>query len=85
MAKCMICAEEAKYRIKGTSDFYCEDCAQENFSDLSVLEKLEPKKKAEEICEEEIEETFEKILEDDIPPKDPPSEEEIKEDIERNL
>ena len=39
--KCIICAAEASYRIKDTSDFYCKDCAEENFSDISLLVKVE--------------------------------------------
>tara|TARA_Y100000310_G_scaffold235614_1_gene238688 strand:- start:1380 stop:1625 length:246 start_codon:yes stop_codon:yes gene_type:complete len=43
MAKrCIICEEkEATYKIKETSDYYCQECAEENFSDLSVLIKVE--------------------------------------------
>lgn len=42
MKKCTICEENiAEYNIKDTSDYYCQDCALEFFSDLSVLEKLE--------------------------------------------
>jgi len=39
--KCIICGEEAKYRIKDSNDFYCEECAEENFDDVSVLQKVE--------------------------------------------
>ncbi|MFH1396381.1 MAG: hypothetical protein ABIG93_03215 [archaeon] len=39
--KCIICSEEAKFKIKDTSDYYCQECAEENFSDLSVLVKVE--------------------------------------------
>ena len=39
--KCIVCNEEAIYKIKDTSDFYCQDCAEENFADLSMLLKLE--------------------------------------------
>jgi len=38
--KCVVCGEEASYGIKGTSDYYCEECAKEHFSDISVLEKI---------------------------------------------
>lgn len=38
--KCVVCGEEASYCIKGTSDYYCEECAKENFSDISVLKKI---------------------------------------------
>jgi hypothetical protein len=41
MKKCGICEEEAGYKIKDTSDFYCEECAKENFSDLTMLITLE--------------------------------------------
>ena len=39
--KCIICGKEAKFYIKGTNDYYCEECAQENFSDLSLLVSIE--------------------------------------------
>lgn len=39
--KCIICREEAEYKIKDTLDFYCQECAEENFSDISVLVKVE--------------------------------------------
>lgn len=39
--KCIICNQEAIYRIRDTSDYYCQDCAEENFGDLNVLVKVE--------------------------------------------
>ncbi len=39
--KCIICGEEAKYNIKGTRDYYCKECANENFADLSMLVEVE--------------------------------------------
>ncbi len=39
--KCIVCDAEAEYRIKDTSDFYCQDCAEENFADLKMLVKVE--------------------------------------------
>ncbi|MEW5896567.1 MAG: hypothetical protein AB1668_02650 [Nanoarchaeota archaeon] len=39
--KCLVCDAEAVYKIKDTSDFYCENCAQENFADISLLVKVE--------------------------------------------
>lgn len=39
--KCVVCGEEAAYLIKGTSDKYCNDCAEENFADVSLLETIE--------------------------------------------
>ncbi len=39
--KCIICHAEAVYQIKDTSDYYCTDCAHENFGDISMLVKVE--------------------------------------------
>ena len=40
--KAIICnEEEAIYKIKDTSDYYCQDCAEENFADTSILLKVE--------------------------------------------
>ena len=39
--KCIICSEEATHKIKDTSDYYCEECAKENFSDLDLLVTVE--------------------------------------------
>lgn len=41
MKKCIVCDGKAEYKIKDTSDYYCEDCAKENFADLSLLLKVE--------------------------------------------
>lgn len=43
--KCIICQEEATHKIKNTSDYYCEECAKENFSDLDLLITLEDEAK----------------------------------------
>ena len=39
--KCIICESEAVYKIKDTPDYYCQECAEENFSDLDLLVKVE--------------------------------------------
>jgi len=39
--KCIICNEDANYKIKDSSDYYCQECAEDNFADLSVLVTLE--------------------------------------------
>ena len=39
--KCIICNVEATFKIKNTSDYYCMECAEDNFADLSVLIKVE--------------------------------------------
>lgn len=44
--KCIICEEEATYRIRDTSDYYCQECAEENFGDLNVLVKVEEEAQA---------------------------------------
>lgn len=44
MKKCVLCSNPAVFTVKDTSEYYCEDCALENFSDIGVLERLdEPK------------------------------------------
>jgi len=43
--KCIICDGEARFRIKDSNEFYCEECAQENFADLSLLQKMEKEAK----------------------------------------
>ncbi len=35
--KCIVCDKEAEYKIKNSFDYYCEDCAKENFADLNML------------------------------------------------
>lgn len=39
--KCIICEEEAEFTVKGTSDYYCKECAEEHFADLDMLQKVE--------------------------------------------
>ena len=39
--RCIVCEEEAAYKIRDTSDYYCQDCADDNFADLTLLVKLE--------------------------------------------
>lgn len=38
--KCVMCGEDAKYSIKGSSDCYCKDCAIEYFGDTKSLKKV---------------------------------------------
>lgn len=35
--KCLICEEEATFAIKDTNDYYCKECAEEQFDDTSYL------------------------------------------------
>ncbi len=39
--KCIICNKPAVYRIKDTPDFYCDECAEENFGDVNMLIRVE--------------------------------------------
>lgn len=43
--KCIICEKTAIFKIKDTLDFYCNECAEENFGDLTMLLKLEEEAK----------------------------------------
>jgi hypothetical protein len=43
--RCIICGEQAEYLIKDTSDYYCKDCAAENFGDITMLVKVEEQAK----------------------------------------
>lgn len=53
---CIICDDKAGFVIKSTKDYYCEECATEQFGDVSYLLKIDEmrKEKAAEI--EQIEE-----------------------------
>ena len=60
MGKCTICGESAVYIIKSTTDYYCEECAVECFSDVSFLQKVEEKaRELKELIKDEIEERIE--------------------------
>jgi len=55
MFKCVICGEDAKYKVKDTTNYYCEECAIEYFGDITLLVKLEPDVvKIKEIIEKKI-------------------------------
>lgn len=43
--KCIICGGEATLMIKNTNDFYCKECAEDSFADLSYLIKVEEQAK----------------------------------------
>ena len=45
MANCIMCDEKAKYKIKDTMNYYCLECAKENFSDIDILLKIEDEAK----------------------------------------
>jgi len=59
--RCIVCGEEAVYRIKDTSDFYCRECAQENFADLDMLLKVEEEvTRLKDVLKERLKEGLEK-------------------------
>ena len=57
--KCMLCDNSAEYFIKGCSETYCKECAQEQFQDLDYLQKIDesaeksPKSSSEEQADQE--------------------------------
>ena len=70
--KCIICGKKAEYQIKDSADFYCQECAEENFADLTLLVKV--KEEAERLKEylkekmgdlEQDEEELDKYIQDD--------------------
>lgn len=66
--KCIICNELAVYQIKDTTDYYCSDCAEENFADLSLLVKVEEEaQKLKQFLKEQLEKKLaeEREIEDD--------------------
>ncbi len=63
--KCLICEQEAKYGIKSTKDYYCEECAQDQFGDISYLVSVEDNKEPQEKnAIEKMEEQHEVLKED---------------------
>lgn len=41
LKRCLICEKEARFAIKNTKDYYCEECAEDQFGDISYLVKIE--------------------------------------------
>lgn len=72
--KCIICSQEATHKIKDTSDYYCEECAIENFSDLDLLITVEEEaQRLKEILKgkmEELENDVDKVSRKCIKPSD---------------
>lgn len=42
--RCLICEQEGKYAIKNTKDYYCQECAEDQFEDVSYLVPIEENK-----------------------------------------
>lgn len=78
--KCIICGEEAKFSIKDTSDHYCEECAAEQFSDISLLVRVEDQaRKVKQLVEEhesKLPDNSEMLDEEDGPDKEKTASEE---------
>jgi len=65
--KCIICCEGAVYKIKDTSDFYCQECAEENFNDLNLLIKVEEEaQRLKAFLKEKVEGYIEDVQDDKI-------------------
>lgn len=55
--KCTICGKDALFKIKDSSDYYCDGCAQDYFADVSMLVRVEDEaKKLKKAIEEKYEE-----------------------------
>ena len=39
--KCIICGSKAELCVKDSSEYYCSGCAEDSFSDISMLVKIE--------------------------------------------
>lgn len=66
--KCIFCEDKAQYAIKNTKDYYCTDCASEQFGDLSYLisiDKTLKQQKENSETSEEIEEHIEEITKEE--------------------
>lgn len=59
MKKCVLCSNRAVYAVKDSSEYYCEECALENFSDIEGLTRLAEQK--EPAKEETLQEQFEDL------------------------
>ena len=58
--KCIICDENAVYKIRDTADFYCQSCAEDSFADLSVLVTIEEEvQRLKRVVEEKLDTTEE--------------------------
>jgi hypothetical protein len=65
--KCIVCGEKANFRIKQGNEFYCEECAQMQFGNIALLEKIESdaKKLKKYIEDKQKEDEFKLHLEED--------------------
>lgn len=52
--KCVICDDPAILMIKDSNDFYCQDCAKEQFADLSYLVSVTDAEKKQQDDDDEL-------------------------------
>jgi len=52
--KCIICGNQAEFCIKGSSECYCPECAEEQFGDLDMLIKIEEADKVSGMAEDVV-------------------------------
>jgi len=53
--KCILCGEPAEYCVKGSSECYCKECAENQFGDVDYLVKVEEEaKKLKRFVEEKV-------------------------------
>lgn len=69
--KCIICDAKAEFNIKGTREYYCRECAEEHFADLSLLIKVEEvAKRLKDIIESRSRAPQEEEIEEELKKKD---------------
>lgn len=54
--KCLICEDSAEFAIKNSNDYYCKECAEEQFNDISCLVPVEEANKTSEEAIDQLEE-----------------------------
>ncbi len=54
--RCTLCEERAEYAIKNTNDYYCRECAEELFDNVSCLVKVEERNASENVVVDQLKE-----------------------------
>jgi len=42
--KCLLCGSQAEYSVKNSGEYYCRECGEMQFGDLSYLQRIERNK-----------------------------------------
>ena len=58
--KCIICEKDAEFNVKDSSEFYCQECAEDNFADMSYLEKVQAVEEQANLLKQRIDEEWNK-------------------------